>query len=68
MSQDTKGISFSINEETFAFTVQSLVNNTLRTWHRGTMSFGTTPTSADKDFAFRNSQAKIYQAINEEGA
>eukprot|EP00959_Pyramimonas_sp_CCMP1952_P347730 7283920-Pyramimonas_sp.AAC.1 len=24
MSQDTKGISFSINEETFAFTIQSL--------------------------------------------
>eukprot|EP00959_Pyramimonas_sp_CCMP1952_P193354 4043488-Pyramimonas_sp.AAC.1 len=32
------------------------------------MSFGTAPTSADKDFAFRNLQAKIYQAIYEEGA
>eukprot|EP00959_Pyramimonas_sp_CCMP1952_P153802 3217717-Pyramimonas_sp.AAC.1 len=28
MSQDAKGISVSINEETFAFTIQSLVNNT----------------------------------------
>eukprot|EP00959_Pyramimonas_sp_CCMP1952_P225915 4724277-Pyramimonas_sp.AAC.1 len=31
------------------------------------MSFGTNPTSADKDFALRNWQAKIYQAIYEEG-
>eukprot|EP00959_Pyramimonas_sp_CCMP1952_P389165 8154181-Pyramimonas_sp.AAC.1 len=31
MSQDTKGISFSISEETLAFTIQSLVNNTLKT-------------------------------------
>eukprot|EP00959_Pyramimonas_sp_CCMP1952_P426341 8929707-Pyramimonas_sp.AAC.1 len=29
MSQDTKGISFSINNETFTFTIQSLVNYTM---------------------------------------
>eukprot|EP00959_Pyramimonas_sp_CCMP1952_P332618 6965170-Pyramimonas_sp.AAC.1 len=49
MSQDTKGISSSINEETFTFTIQSLVNNTARTKHRRNTCFG--PTSADKDFA-----------------
>eukprot|EP00959_Pyramimonas_sp_CCMP1952_P376881 7893965-Pyramimonas_sp.AAC.1 len=43
MSQDTKGIGFSINEETLAFAIQSLVNNTLRTWRRRNKSFGTTP-------------------------
>eukprot|EP00959_Pyramimonas_sp_CCMP1952_P305264 6388258-Pyramimonas_sp.AAC.1 len=32
------------------------------------MSFGTAPTSSDKDFALRNWQAKIFQAIYEEGA
>eukprot|EP00959_Pyramimonas_sp_CCMP1952_P306140 6407030-Pyramimonas_sp.AAC.1 len=32
------------------------------------MSFGTTPTSADKDFALRTLQAKIDQAMYEEGA
>eukprot|EP00959_Pyramimonas_sp_CCMP1952_P137899 2886400-Pyramimonas_sp.AAC.1 len=31
------------------------------------MSSGTTPTSADKDFALRSVQAKIDQAIYEEG-
>eukprot|EP00959_Pyramimonas_sp_CCMP1952_P034343 719816-Pyramimonas_sp.AAC.2 len=31
------------------------------------MSFGATPTSADKDFALRKLQAKVYQAIYEEG-
>eukprot|EP00959_Pyramimonas_sp_CCMP1952_P220273 4605405-Pyramimonas_sp.AAC.1 len=31
------------------------------------MSFGTTPTSAAKDFALRNLQAKIDQAIYVEG-
>eukprot|EP00959_Pyramimonas_sp_CCMP1952_P350685 7347365-Pyramimonas_sp.AAC.1 len=31
MSQDTKGISFFINEETFTFTIQSLLNNALKT-------------------------------------
>eukprot|EP00959_Pyramimonas_sp_CCMP1952_P309889 6484681-Pyramimonas_sp.AAC.1 len=67
MSQDTKGISFSIDEETFAFTIQSLANNTLETWYRRNTSFGTDPTSADKDFALRNLQAKVYQAIYEEG-
>eukprot|EP00959_Pyramimonas_sp_CCMP1952_P004343 91305-Pyramimonas_sp.AAC.1 len=54
MSQDTKGISFSINEETFAFTFLSLVNNTLKTWRRRNASFGANPTSADQDFALRN--------------
>eukprot|EP00959_Pyramimonas_sp_CCMP1952_P275814 5765118-Pyramimonas_sp.AAC.1 len=67
ISQDTKGISFSIYEETFAFTIQSLVKNILKTWHRRNLSFGTDPTSADKDFALRNLQAKVYQAIYEEG-
>eukprot|EP00959_Pyramimonas_sp_CCMP1952_P105290 2200962-Pyramimonas_sp.AAC.1 len=66
MSQDTKGISFSIKEETFAFAIQSLVNNTM-TWHRRNAPFGTNPTSADQDFALRNLQAKVYQAIYEEG-
>eukprot|EP00959_Pyramimonas_sp_CCMP1952_P259562 5427077-Pyramimonas_sp.AAC.1 len=66
MSQDARGISFSMNEETFAFTIQSLVNNTLKTWHRRNASFGTAPASADKDFALRNLRAKIYQAIHEE--
>eukprot|EP00959_Pyramimonas_sp_CCMP1952_P461968 9482462-Pyramimonas_sp.AAC.2 len=57
MSQDTKGISLSISEETLAFTIQSLVNNTLKTWRRRN-AFGTNPTSADQDFALRNLQAK----------
>eukprot|EP00959_Pyramimonas_sp_CCMP1952_P068920 1438746-Pyramimonas_sp.AAC.1 len=65
MSQDKQGIRFSINEETFAFTSQSLVNNTSRTWHRRNASFGATPTSADRDFALHNLQANIYQAIHE---
>eukprot|EP00959_Pyramimonas_sp_CCMP1952_P104019 2174209-Pyramimonas_sp.AAC.1 len=58
MSQDANGVSFSINEERFAFTIQSLVNNTLKTWHRRKTSFGTNPTSADQEFALRNLQAK----------
>eukprot|EP00959_Pyramimonas_sp_CCMP1952_P022549 474150-Pyramimonas_sp.AAC.1 len=66
MPQDTTGISFSINEETFAFTIQSLVCNTLKTWHCRGASFGTTPTSADQDFTLRNLQAKVSQAIYEE--
>eukprot|EP00959_Pyramimonas_sp_CCMP1952_P087268 1825766-Pyramimonas_sp.AAC.1 len=33
MSQDTKSISFSINDETLTFAIQTLVNNTLKTWH-----------------------------------
>eukprot|EP00959_Pyramimonas_sp_CCMP1952_P254896 5323621-Pyramimonas_sp.AAC.1 len=49
MSQVTRGISFCINDETLTFTIQSLVNNTLKTWHRRNVSCGTTPTSADKD-------------------
>eukprot|EP00959_Pyramimonas_sp_CCMP1952_P434896 9106345-Pyramimonas_sp.AAC.1 len=68
MSQDAKGISTSINEETLAFTIQSLVNNTLKTWHRRNTSFGADPTSAEKDFALRNLQAKVDQAIHEKGA
>eukprot|EP00959_Pyramimonas_sp_CCMP1952_P177247 3704959-Pyramimonas_sp.AAC.1 len=67
MSPDTKGISSSINEEMFTFTIESLVDNTMQTWHRGNACFGTNPTSADKDFASRNLQAKVYQAIYEEG-
>eukprot|EP00959_Pyramimonas_sp_CCMP1952_P010959 229529-Pyramimonas_sp.AAC.1 len=67
MPQGTKGIIFSFNGETFPSTIQSLVNNTLKTWHRRNMSFGTTPISADKDFALRSLQAKIYQSIYEEG-
>eukprot|EP00959_Pyramimonas_sp_CCMP1952_P030507 639568-Pyramimonas_sp.AAC.1 len=63
MSQDTGGISFSVEEETLAFTIQSLVNNTLKTCHRRNTSFGTNPTSADRDFALGNLQAKIYRAI-----
>eukprot|EP00959_Pyramimonas_sp_CCMP1952_P438767 9185981-Pyramimonas_sp.AAC.1 len=66
-SQETKDISFSINKETLAFTIQSLVNITLKTWHRRNASFGATPTSADRDVALRNLQAKVYQAIYEEG-
>eukprot|EP00959_Pyramimonas_sp_CCMP1952_P092070 1927001-Pyramimonas_sp.AAC.1 len=31
MSQDAKGISFSIDEETLAFMIQSVVNNTMET-------------------------------------
>eukprot|EP00959_Pyramimonas_sp_CCMP1952_P437500 9160052-Pyramimonas_sp.AAC.1 len=58
MSQDTRGISFPINEETFAYAIQSLVNNTLKTGHRTNASFATDPTSADRDFALRNLQAK----------
>eukprot|EP00959_Pyramimonas_sp_CCMP1952_P206664 4321753-Pyramimonas_sp.AAC.1 len=65
MSRGTKGISFSINDETPTFTIQSLVNNPLKTWPYRNVSFGTTPTSADKDFAFRSLQANIYQAIYE---
>eukprot|EP00959_Pyramimonas_sp_CCMP1952_P189178 3957109-Pyramimonas_sp.AAC.1 len=67
MSQDTKGIGSSINEEMFTFTIQSLVNNTLKTWRRRNTCFGGAPTAAGKDFALRNLQAKIYQAIYEEG-
>eukprot|EP00959_Pyramimonas_sp_CCMP1952_P086202 1802957-Pyramimonas_sp.AAC.1 len=67
VSQEAQGISSSINEETLTFTIQSLANNTLRTWHRRNASCGTTPTSADKDFALHDLQAKIYQAIHEEG-
>eukprot|EP00959_Pyramimonas_sp_CCMP1952_P325530 6813235-Pyramimonas_sp.AAC.1 len=67
MSQDTKGISFSINEEAFAVTIQSLVNNALKTWRRRNASFGTDPTLADKGFALRKLQAKVYQDIYEEG-
>eukprot|EP00959_Pyramimonas_sp_CCMP1952_P067725 1413482-Pyramimonas_sp.AAC.1 len=67
MSQDTKSISFSIKEETFAFPIQPLVNNIVKTWHRRNTSFGTDPVSADQDFALRNLQANVYQAIYEEG-
>eukprot|EP00959_Pyramimonas_sp_CCMP1952_P109530 2290966-Pyramimonas_sp.AAC.1 len=58
MSPDNKGIIFSIAEETFAYTTQSLVNNTVESWRRRNASFGTNPTSADQDFALRNLQAK----------
>eukprot|EP00959_Pyramimonas_sp_CCMP1952_P382813 8021390-Pyramimonas_sp.AAC.1 len=58
MSQDTKGIRFSINDETFAYTIQSLVNKALKTWHRRNASFGTDPASADRDFASPNLQAQ----------
>eukprot|EP00959_Pyramimonas_sp_CCMP1952_P305162 6386276-Pyramimonas_sp.AAC.1 len=34
MSQDTKGTCFSIDEETLAFTIQSLVINSMKTWRR----------------------------------
>eukprot|EP00959_Pyramimonas_sp_CCMP1952_P157057 3284337-Pyramimonas_sp.AAC.1 len=68
MSQDTKGMCFSTNEEKLAFTIQSLVNNTLITWHRRNTSYGNAPTPADQDFALRNLQAKVYQAIYEEGS
>eukprot|EP00959_Pyramimonas_sp_CCMP1952_P005784 121134-Pyramimonas_sp.AAC.1 len=53
MSQATKGTSFSINEETFAFTIESLVDNLATQEH----VLGDRP-SADKDFALRNLQAK----------
>eukprot|EP00959_Pyramimonas_sp_CCMP1952_P469714 9495432-Pyramimonas_sp.AAC.1 len=33
MSQDAKGISFSINDETLTFTIQSLVDNTASQEH-----------------------------------
>eukprot|EP00959_Pyramimonas_sp_CCMP1952_P168298 3516944-Pyramimonas_sp.AAC.1 len=33
MSQDTKGTSLFINGETLAFTIQTLANNILKTWH-----------------------------------
>eukprot|EP00959_Pyramimonas_sp_CCMP1952_P318029 6655312-Pyramimonas_sp.AAC.1 len=65
MSQDAKDISFSINEETFAFAIQSLVNNTLKTWHHRNTSSGSIPTLAGQDFAMRNLQASVYQAIYE---
>eukprot|EP00959_Pyramimonas_sp_CCMP1952_P146060 3058478-Pyramimonas_sp.AAC.1 len=61
------GIRSSINEETFAYAVQSLVNNNLETWHRRKASFRANPNSADRDFAKRNLQAKVNQAIYEEG-
>eukprot|EP00959_Pyramimonas_sp_CCMP1952_P362460 7590771-Pyramimonas_sp.AAC.1 len=48
MSQDTRGICFSINEETLAFTIQSLVNNTLKTWHRRNAPFGNAPPHAGR--------------------
>eukprot|EP00959_Pyramimonas_sp_CCMP1952_P280534 5864011-Pyramimonas_sp.AAC.1 len=50
-SQDTKGISSSINEETFTSTIQSLVTNTLKSWRRRNACSGSNPTSADKDSA-----------------
>eukprot|EP00959_Pyramimonas_sp_CCMP1952_P354114 7419086-Pyramimonas_sp.AAC.1 len=67
VSQDTKGIRFSSNEETFVYTIQSSVNNTLKTWHRRNTTYGNVPTLADQDFALRNLRAKVYQAIYEEG-
>eukprot|EP00959_Pyramimonas_sp_CCMP1952_P177409 3708248-Pyramimonas_sp.AAC.1 len=66
MSQDTKGVRFSINE-TLDCTIQSLMNNTLKTWHHRNTHFGSIPTPADQEFALRNLQAKVYQAIYEEG-
>eukprot|EP00959_Pyramimonas_sp_CCMP1952_P205238 4292080-Pyramimonas_sp.AAC.1 len=68
MCKGTKSFSSSINAETLTFTIQSLVDNTSGTWHRRDTCFGTNPTSVDKDFALRNLQAKVYQAIYEEGA
>eukprot|EP00959_Pyramimonas_sp_CCMP1952_P246622 5154425-Pyramimonas_sp.AAC.1 len=62
MSQDTKGICFSINEETLAFAIQSLVNNTLNTWHRRNTSYGNVRAPADPDFALRNLQANVDRA------
>ncbi len=67
MPQDTKGISFSVNEETLAFTILVFVNNILKTWHRRNASFGIIPTSADQDFASRNLRAKVHRAMCEDG-
>eukprot|EP00959_Pyramimonas_sp_CCMP1952_P160655 3359728-Pyramimonas_sp.AAC.1 len=66
MSQDTKGICFSIDEKTHAFAIQSWVNSTLKTWRHRNTSFGNAPTPADQDFALRNLQAKVHQAISGE--
>eukprot|EP00959_Pyramimonas_sp_CCMP1952_P080295 1678149-Pyramimonas_sp.AAC.1 len=40
MSQDTKGIRFSINEETFSYTIQSLVKTPSRPGIAGTRCMG----------------------------
>eukprot|EP00959_Pyramimonas_sp_CCMP1952_P371093 7771458-Pyramimonas_sp.AAC.1 len=63
MSQDTKGISFSINEQASAFTIQSVMNSTSKNRRRSNMFFGTIPAPADQDVALRNLQATVYQAI-----
>eukprot|EP00959_Pyramimonas_sp_CCMP1952_P395532 8287828-Pyramimonas_sp.AAC.1 len=52
---------------TVAYAIHSLANNTLKTWHRRITTYGHVPTPADQDFARRNLQAKVYQAICEEG-
>eukprot|EP00959_Pyramimonas_sp_CCMP1952_P283668 5929741-Pyramimonas_sp.AAC.1 len=48
--------------------IQSLVNNTLKTWHRRITPYGDVTTPADQDFSLRNLQAKVYQGIYEEGS
>eukprot|EP00959_Pyramimonas_sp_CCMP1952_P356916 7473748-Pyramimonas_sp.AAC.1 len=47
---------------------QSLVDNTLKTWHRTNTAFGNVPTPADQDFALRSVQARVYQARYGEGS
>eukprot|EP00959_Pyramimonas_sp_CCMP1952_P446334 9345132-Pyramimonas_sp.AAC.1 len=58
MSLDTKGIRFSINEETFAYAIQSLVSSAPQTWHRRNTTDRNVPAPADQDFALRALQSK----------
>eukprot|EP00959_Pyramimonas_sp_CCMP1952_P304999 6383180-Pyramimonas_sp.AAC.2 len=68
MSQDTKGIGYAINEETLSYSIQSMVDNTLKTWRRRSTLHSGKPTPADQDFAVGDLQAKVYQAIHAEGS
>eukprot|EP00959_Pyramimonas_sp_CCMP1952_P002752 56885-Pyramimonas_sp.AAC.1 len=39
MSQDSRGIRFSTNEESLSYAIQSLVNNAPKTWNRQAMVY-----------------------------
>eukprot|EP00959_Pyramimonas_sp_CCMP1952_P308006 6446265-Pyramimonas_sp.AAC.1 len=68
MSQDTRGIGHVIGEGTSVYAIQSMVDNALMTWRQKKTLYSCKPKPADPDFAVRNLQAKVYQAMCKEGS
>eukprot|EP00959_Pyramimonas_sp_CCMP1952_P257106 5372015-Pyramimonas_sp.AAC.1 len=54
MSQDTRGMNHSIIQGTFAFAIQSTVENALETWRRRDAAHSGKPSVVDQDFAARD--------------